>query len=75
MRTSALDFKDAAAPRFGQRDVVFLSIFSNEHQKVLPVNHQQESLINGTFGTFNIKLNHLGPVIPNKNVLKNWIRG
>ena len=31
---------------------------------VLPVNHQQKSLINGILGTFDIKSNHFGPVIP-----------
>ena len=38
-RASASDFKDTAAPRFGHSDIV-LSIFSNEHHKVLPVNYQ-----------------------------------
>ena len=40
-RASALDFKDTTT-----RDFVivmwFLSIFSNEHQNMLPVNHQQK---------------------------------
>ena len=47
-----------------QMQVTSLSIFSNEHRKALPVNHQQECLlINGISGTFDIKSNHLGPVI------------
>ena len=70
-----LDFKDASAQRFG-RSNVFLFLFSNEHQKVPPVNYQQKSLINGIGGTFDIKSNYFGPVIPKKlKVLKNWIRG
>ena len=39
-RASALDFKDTAALQLGRSDVVFLSIFSDEHQKLLPVDHQ-----------------------------------
>ena len=42
----------------------FLSIFSNEHQKVPPVNHRQKCLINGICGTFDMKSNYFGPVIP-----------
>ena len=30
-------------PRFGHSDVVFLSIFSMEHQNVPPINHQQNA--------------------------------
>ena len=63
-RASALDFKDAAAPRFSHRDVVFV-YFSNEHRKVPPVNHQKCS-INGICGAFDTKSNHFGPVIPKK---------
>ena len=65
-RASASDFKDATAPRFGHSDIGFLSISSNEHQNIPPVNHQQKCLINGISGTFDIKSNCLGPVIPNK---------
>ena len=54
-KASASDFKDSAAPRFGHIDVVFLSNFSNENQKVPPVNHQQKCLINGICGTFDLK--------------------
>ena len=43
-RATVLVFKDANAPQFGHGDVVFY-IFSNEHQKVPPVNHQQKCLI------------------------------
>ena len=39
-RTSALDFKGTSASRFGDSNAVFLSIFSDEHQKVLAVNHR-----------------------------------
>ena len=48
-RASALDFKDVAAARFGQSDVVFV------YQKVPPVNHQQKCLTNGICGTVLIK--------------------
>ena len=49
-RASELDFKYAAAPRFGHSDV-FFALFCNEHPKVPPVNHQQICLINGICGT------------------------
>ena len=55
---SALDFKDAAVPSFGQSNVVF-SIFSNEHQKVPSV---KKFLLNGIFYTADINLNHFGLV-------------
>ena len=42
--TSALDVKDVTAPQFGHSDVVCLSIFSNEHQKV-PC-HSSEEMLN-----------------------------
>ena len=67
---SALDFKDAAAPRFDHIDVVF-SIFINEHQKIPSVNCQQKCLINGICSTFDIKPNYFGPVIP-KKLSKFW---
>ena len=44
----------------------FVFIFSDEHQKVLPVSHQQKCSINGICGTFDIKSNYFGPVIPRK---------
>ena len=75
-RASALDSKDAAAPRFGHGDVAFV-YFSNEQQKLPPVNHQRKCLINRICGTFDIKPNYFDPVVPKKakKVLKNWIRG
>ena len=42
------------------------SIFSNEHQKVPPVYHQQKCLINGICGASGIKSNYFGPTIPRK---------
>ena len=45
----------------------FLSISSNEHQNILPVNHhKQKCLIKGICGSFDIKSNYFGPVIPKK---------
>ena len=75
-KASASDFKDSPILRFCHSDAV-LSIFSNEHQNVLPVNHQQKCVITGICSTFNIKSNYFGPVIPEKpkKVLKNWVRG
>ena len=46
--------------------VYFLSIFSNEHQKIPPANHQQKCLINGICDTFGIQSNYFGPVVPKK---------
>ena len=63
-RASALDFKETTAPRFSQSDVFFLSIFSNEQQQVPPVNHKQKCLIKRICGTFDMKSNYYGPVIP-----------
>ena len=65
---SASDVKDAAVPQFSHDDLVFV-FFSNERQTVLLVNNQKKSLINGICGTFDIKSNHLGLVIP-KNLKK-----
>ena len=62
-RASVSDLKDAAAPRCSQS---FLCIFSNEHQKVPPVNFQQKRLVKGICGTLDIKSNLFGPVIPIK---------
>ena len=66
----------SAVPQFSHDDLVFV-FFSNEHQTVLLVNHQEKCLINGICGTFDIKSNHFGLVIPKKakKVWKNWIRG
>ena len=44
----------------------FLSIFSNEHQNVMPVDHQQACFINGICDTLVMKSNYFGPVIPKK---------
>ena len=63
---SVSDFKDVTVPQFGHSDVVFCSICSKERQKVSPVNHQQKRLLNGICGTFDIKSNYFGPVIPKK---------
>ena len=69
-RKSALDFKDAdaAAPRFGviAMYIVFMSIFSNERQKVPPVNPQQKCLLNEIYGSFGMKSNYFGPVVHKK---------
>ena len=46
--------------RFGHSDVVFLSIFSTEHQNVPLVNHKQKCLINRIFGIFD---RHDGQII------------
>ena len=50
----------------------FLFISSNKHQNMLPVNHQQKCLIKGICGIFDMKSNHVGPVI---KVLEKLIRG
>ena len=63
LMTTPLGCKDAADPRFGHSDIVFLSISSNKHQKVPPANNQQKSLTNQTL---EIKSNCFGPVIPKK---------
>ena len=44
----------------------FLSILSDKHQNVPPVNRQQKRIINGIFDTFEVKLNYFGPAIPPK---------
>ena len=44
--------------------MIGVSLFSNKHQKVPPVNHQQIWLINGICGTLDIKSNYFGLVIP-----------
>ena len=47
--------------------MVFLSIFVNEHQKILPVNHYQEKcLMSKICDIFGIKSNYIGQVIPKK---------
>ena len=51
-RASALDFNDSAL-LFSHSDVVL----SHGHQKHLPVSHQQQCLIKGICGTFDIKSN------------------
>ena len=64
-RASASDFKDAVAQRFGHRDVVVI-YFTNDHQKLPPVNHQEKCLVNGICGIFDKKSNYFGPVMPEK---------
>ena len=66
--------KDCSALHYFLTDLSFLPIFSNQHPKVPPVNHQQNCLINGICGTCDIKSNYFGSVIPRKlavKVLKN----
>ena len=65
-RASALDFKDAAAPRFGHSDVACCLFLVTNIKKVLPVNHQQKCLINVICGVFLIKSNYFGSMIPKK---------
>ena len=55
--------------------ISFLSAFSNEHQNVPPVNHQQKCLINGICGVFDVKSNYFDSLVPLKNFLKKFTRG
>ena len=41
-------------------------LFILERQKLLAVNHQPEYLTNGICGTFDIKSNYFGSLIPEK---------
>ena len=67
IRGDALDFNDTAALLFGQSNVVFFCfIFIKEYQKVPIVNYQQKCLINRIRGTFDIKSNKFGLIIPKK---------
>ena len=63
-KTTALDFKDAAAPGFGHSDVVFCSFLVTNIKKIPPFNHQQKWLITKNFGVVDIKSNYFVPVKP-----------
>ena len=52
--------------------ISFLSAFSNEHQNVPPVNHQQKCLINGICGVFDVKSNYFDSLVPLKKILKKF---
>ena len=54
-----LEFKDASAPQFGH-SCVFFCLF------IPPVNHHINCLRNGICGTFELKSNYFGPVMPTK---------
>ena len=65
-RGSASDFKDAATPKFTHNDVVCDLFLVNEHENLPPVSHQQKCLTNGFRGTFDMKSNYFGLMIPKK---------
>ena len=55
LRESALNFKDAAPPRLGYNNVVYgLLLVANIKCYSLSISHQQNRLIDGYLGTFDI---------------------